>query len=184
MSPWMSSGPSSTPGFSDFSPGLATFRPSMISRFVASTSAMARRRTSFHSMSVRGRRSSVPFRVTIVETESQMKSADGSTTESMMSLIVAVVRKSAALVDAGVAAVVADVFAGASTFPAEHAAATLNAPPATHSPQNVIGFMRSTPHTDTPMAELQDGRIAEFIAGSTRVEQVEGLQDDLVRSIL
>src|SRR5215467_2600231 len=103
----------------------------------------------------------------------------------MMSLIVAVVRKSAPPADAGLAAaIVAAAFAGASTFPAEHAAATINAPPATHSPQNVIDFMRSTPRTDTPMAELQDGRIAEFIAGSTRVEQVEGLQDDLVRSIL
>src|SRR5215468_3828980 len=151
----MSSGPSSTPGFSDFSPGLATFRPSMISRFVASTSAMARRRTSFHSMSVRGRRSSVPFRVTIVETESQMKSADGSTTESMMSLIVAVVRNSAALVVVG-----AGAFAGASALGPAHAAARSSPPPATQSPQNVIGFMRSTPYK--PTHEWQNCRMAEL----------------------
>src|SRR5215831_2843045 len=175
----MSSGPSSTPGFSDFSPGLATFRPSMISRFVASTSAMARRRTSFHSMSVRGRRSSVPFRVTIVETESQMKSADGSTTESMMSLIVAVVRNSAALVVVG-----AGAFAGASALGPAHAAASSSPPPATQSPQNVIGFMRSTPYTNTRIAELQDGRIAEFYCrqyGDGR--QPEFAESDLVRPL-
>src|SRR5262245_17105454 len=79
----------------------------------------------------------------------------------MMSLIVAVVRKSPVLVDAGAPL----AWAGDSTFGDEHAAATISAPPVTHSPQNAIGLMRSTPHADTRSAELQDGRIAELIAG-------------------
>ena len=67
----IASGLSSMPGFSDFSPGLATARPSMIRRFVASIIVMAARRTFFQSSSVLGRRSSVPAFVTIVATDSQ-----------------------------------------------------------------------------------------------------------------
>src|SRR6185295_682861 len=44
------------------------------------------------SLSVRGRRSSVPAALTIVATDSQIPSAEGSTIESMMSLIEAVGR--------------------------------------------------------------------------------------------
>src|SRR5215471_11998387 len=96
----------------------------------------------------------------------------------MMSLIVAVVRNSAALVGVAAAA-----FTGASAAlgPAQ-AAATSSTPPATQSPQNVIGFMRSTPHTNTRIAELQDGRIAEFDVQEARRAGRRTAGGDLVRS--
>ena len=77
-------------GFSDFSPGFATRRCGMRSRFVASTSCTALRRTAAHSSSVCGARSSVPVRLTIVATEFHKTSASGSMIDVMMSLTVAV----------------------------------------------------------------------------------------------
>jgi hypothetical protein len=79
-------------GFSDFSPGLATWRPGTRSRLVASTSCTALRRTAAHSSSVFGARSSVPLKLTMVATEFQSTSASGSMIDVMMSLIVAVGR--------------------------------------------------------------------------------------------
>ena len=77
-------------GFSDFSPCFATRRPGIRSRFVASTSCTALRRTAAHSSSVFGSRSSVPVNETMVATAFQRTSDSGSTIDVMMSLTVAV----------------------------------------------------------------------------------------------
>src|SRR5688572_5445316 len=88
----ISSGSSSTPGVSDFSPGCATRRPGILSRLAASASAIAPWRTFFHSSSVLGTVSTSPFSSTIVVTDSHTTSAEGSTMDNIKSLMVAVGR--------------------------------------------------------------------------------------------
>src|SRR5450432_4082336 len=68
----------------------ATRRPGTAIKLADSANAIARRRISCHSASVCGCFSCTPVEFEIVDTDSQMKSLDGSTTESMISWKVAV----------------------------------------------------------------------------------------------
>src|SRR4051812_22839666 len=83
----------------------------------------------------------------------------------MRSLIVAVVRNSPAPSGAGLTPVEAT---GPPVFGAEHAAARSAATPSPTSHLNATGLMRSTSrgHTSTEIAERQNLRIAECLAGS------------------
>ena len=73
---------------------VATRRPGISSRLLASTRDTAWRRSAFHSSSVFGALCSVPSSVAITSTESHSASALGSITESMMSFTVDVGRNS------------------------------------------------------------------------------------------
>src|SRR5580765_339629 len=98
----------------------------------------------------------------------------------MMSLMVAVVRKSVAAVAVGFAAAAA----GAACCGDEHATASNTAPPAEQSPQNAVGLMRSTSRTHTTLKDCRMAELQKVIAESTTATAESKIaESELVRSL-